>query len=61
MKTRKHTKRIHYVTNAVGSEHKTFDTVAEAKLYAASKKTLLSVAKDKYQVMAALVKRLYNA
>lgn len=61
MKTRKHTKRIHYVTNAVGSEHKTFDTVAEAKLYAASKKTLLSVAKDKYQVMAALVKRIYNA
>ena len=61
MKTRKHPKRIHYVTNAVGSEHKTFDTVVEAKLYAASKKTLLSVAKDKYQVMAALVKRLYNA
>ena len=61
MKTRKHPKRIHYVTNAVGSEHKTFDTVAEAKLYAASKKTLLSVAKDKYKVMAALVKRLYNA
>ena len=61
MKTRKHPKRIHYVTNAVGSEHKTFDTVAEAKLYAASKKTLLSVAKDKYQVMAALVKKLYNA
>tara|TARA_R110001606_G_scaffold965_1_gene3588 strand:- start:1188 stop:1373 length:186 start_codon:yes stop_codon:yes gene_type:complete len=61
MKTRKHPKRIHYVTNAVGSEHKTFDTVAEAKLYAASKKTLLSVAKDKYQVMAALVKRIYNA
>jgi hypothetical protein len=61
MKTRKPTKRIHYVTNAVGSEHRTFDTVEEAKLYAASKKTLLSVAKDKYQVMAALVKRLYNA
>ena len=61
MKTNKRTKRVHYITNAVGTEHKTFDTVAEAKLYAASKKTLLSVAKDKYQVMAALVKRLYNA
>ena len=55
------TKRIHYITNAVGSEHRTFDTVEQARQYAASKKTLLSVAKDKYQVMAALVKRLYNA
>ena len=55
------TKRIHYVTNAVGTEHRTFDTVTEAKEYAFSKKTLLSVAKDKYKVMAAMVKRLYNA
>lgn len=56
------TKRIHYITNAVGTEHRTFDTVAEAKEYAAlSKRTLLSVAKDKYKVMAALVKKLYNA
>ena len=28
------TKRIHYITNAVGTEHRTFDTVAEAKEYA---------------------------
>jgi hypothetical protein len=55
------TKRIHYVTNAVGSEHRTFDTIEQAKEYAASKKTLLSVAKDKYRVMAALVKKMYNA
>ena len=55
------TKRIHYITNAVGAKHRTFDTVAEAKEYAASTKTLLSVAKDKYKVMAALVKKLYNA
>tara|TARA_R100000935_G_scaffold56402_1_gene87867 strand:+ start:353 stop:526 length:174 start_codon:yes stop_codon:yes gene_type:complete len=55
------TKRIHYITNAVGTEHKTFDSYAEAKEFAASKKTLLSVAKDKYKVMASLVKRLYNA
>jgi len=56
------TKRIHYITNAVGTEHRTFDTVAEAKEYAAlSKRTLLSVAKDKYKVMAALVKKIYNA
>ena len=25
------TKRIHYITNAVGTEHRTFDTYAEAK------------------------------
>ena len=55
------TKRIHYITNAVGTEHRTFDTVAEAKEYALRKRTLLSVAKDKYKVMAALVKKLYNA
>lgn len=55
------TKRIHYITNAVGAKHRTFDTVAEAKEYAASTRTLLSVAKDKYKVMAALVKKLYNA
>ena len=58
----KKTKRIHYITNAVGTDHRTFDTVAEAKDYAAlSKRTLLSVAKDKYKVMAALVKKMYNA
>ena len=55
------TKRIHYITNAVGTEGKTFDSYVEAKEYAASKKTLLSVAKDKYKVMAQLVKRIYNA
>jgi|TARA_R110002124_G_scaffold183915_1_gene351433 hypothetical protein len=55
------TKRIHYITNAVGTEHRTFDTIAEAKEYALSKRTLLSVAKDKYRVMAALVKKIYNA
>ena len=55
------TKRIHYITNAVGTEHRTFDTVAEAKEYASSKRTLLTVAKDKYKVMAALVKKMYNA
>ena len=53
------TKRIHYITNAVGTENRTFDTYAEAKEY--RKRTLLSVAKDKYKVMAQLVKRLYNA
>ncbi len=55
------TKRIHYITNAVGTDSKTFDSYAEAKEYALSKRTLLSVAKDKYKVMAALVKKLYNA
>lgn len=55
------TKRIHYITNAVGTDSKTFDTYAEAKEYALSKRTLLSVAKDKYKVMAALVKKIYNA
>jgi len=55
------TKRIHYITNAVGTEHRTFDTVEQAKEYALSKRTLLSVAKDKYKVMAALVKKMYNA
>ena len=55
------TKRIHYITNAVGTQDQTFDTYAEAKEYALSKRTLLSVAKDKYKVMAQLVKRLYNA
>ena len=25
------TKRIHYITNAVGTEHRTFDTYVEAK------------------------------
>tara|TARA_R110000796_G_scaffold128210_2_gene243667 strand:- start:269 stop:451 length:183 start_codon:yes stop_codon:yes gene_type:complete len=58
---RTNTKRIHYITNAVGTEHRTFDTIAEAKEYALSKRTLLSVAKDKYRVMAALVKKIYNA
>jgi hypothetical protein len=58
---RTRTKRIHYITNAVGTQDKTFDTYAEAKEFAASKRTLLSVAKDKYKVMAALVKRIYNA
>jgi len=55
------TKRIHYITNAVGTQDRTFDTYAEAKVYAESKRTLLSKAVDKYKVMAALVKRLYNA
>lgn len=57
----KKTKRIHYITNAVGTEGKTFDSYAEAKEYALSKRTLLSVVKDKYKVIAQLVKRLYNA
>ena len=57
----KKTKRIHYITNAVGTQDQTFDSYAEAKEYALSKRTLLSVAKDKYKVMASLVKRLYNA
>tara|TARA_R110000823_G_scaffold31293_3_gene89224 strand:+ start:203 stop:388 length:186 start_codon:yes stop_codon:yes gene_type:complete len=61
MKTTKRTKRIHYITNAVGTQDRTFDTYAEAKTYAASKRTILSKAVDKYKVMAALVKRLYNA
>ena len=52
MKTTKRTKRIHYITNAVGTQDRT---------YAASKRTILSKAVDKYKVMAALVKRLYNA
>jgi len=54
------TKRIHYITNAVGTQDQTFDTYAEAKEYALSRRTLLSKAVDKYQVMASLVKRLYN-
>ena len=54
------TKRIHYITNAVGTEDRTFHTYAEAKEYAASKRTLLSKAKDKYKVMAALVRNIYN-
>jgi len=58
---RTRTKRIHYITNAVGTQDKTFDTYAEAKQYALSRRTLLSKAKDKYLVMAELVKRLYNA
>lgn len=58
MKTTK-TKRIHYITNAVGTEHRTFDSYTEAKEY--RKRTLLGKAKDKYKVMAALVKKLYNA
>jgi|TARA_R110002167_G_scaffold87580_1_gene236548 hypothetical protein len=61
MKTTKRTKRVHYITNAVGTEDRTFDTYAEAKLYAASKRTILSKAKDKYLAMAALVKKIYNA
>jgi len=61
MKTNKRTKRVHYITNAVGTEHKTFDTYTEAKEYALSKRTLLSKAVDKYKVMAALVKRIYRA
>ena len=61
MKRTKRTKRIHYITNAVGTQDRTFDTYAEAKVYAESKRTLLSKAKDKYLVMAELVKRLYNA
>ena len=55
------TKRIHYITNAVGTQDKTFDSYADAKIYAASKRTLLTKAVDKYKVMAALVKKLYNA
>ena len=55
------TKRIHYITNAVGTQDRTFDTYAEAKTYAASRRTLLTKAVDKYKVMASLVKRLYNA
>ena len=55
------TKRIHYITNAVGTQDRTFDTYAEAKTYAASKRTLLTKAVDKYKVMAALVKKMYNA
>ena len=59
---RTNTKRIHYITNAVGTQDKTFDTYAEAKEYAASKRTLLSVAKEKYKLMAQLVtNKLYNA
>ena len=61
MKTTKRTKRIHYITNAVGTQDRTFDTYAEAKVYAESKRTLLSKAVDKYKVMAELVKRLYRA
>ena len=57
----KKTKRIHYLNTAIGSTHQTFDTYAESKEYALSKRTLLSVARDKYKVMAQLVKRLYNA
>lgn len=55
------TKRIHYITNAVGTQDKTFHTYAGAKEYALSRRTLLSKAVDKYKVMAQLVKRLYNA
>ena len=58
---RTRTKRIHYITNAVGTQDKTFDTYAEAKQYALSRRTLLSKANDKYLVMAELVKRLYRA
>ena len=54
------TKRIHYITNAVGTQDKTFDTYADAKIYAASKRTLLTKAVDKYRVMAALVRNIYN-
>ena len=61
MKTTKRTKRIHYITNAVGTQDRTFDTYAEAKEYAKSKRTILSKAVDKYKVMAALVKKIYNA
>ena len=61
MKTSKRTKRVHYITNAVGTQDRTFATYAEAKLYAQSKRTILSKAVDKYKVMAQLVKRLYNA
>lgn len=61
MKTTKRTKRVHYITNAVGTQDRTFDTYAEAKLYAKSKRTILSKAVDKYKVMAALVKKIYNA
>jgi hypothetical protein len=61
MKTSKRTKRVHYITNAVGTQDRTFDTYAEAKEYAKSKRTILSKAKDKYLAMSALVKKLYNA
>ena len=54
------TKRIHYITNAVGTQDRTFDSYAEAKEYAASKRTLLTKAVDKYKVMAALVRNIYN-
>ena len=58
---RTNTKRIHYITNAVGTQHRTFNTVAEAKEYV-RKRSLLSVAKEKYKLMAQLVKnKLYNA
>ena len=57
----KKTKRIHYITNAVGTQDQIFDTYAEEKEYALSRRTLLTKAVDKYKVMASLVKRLYNA
>jgi hypothetical protein len=56
----KKTKRIHYITNAVGTQDRTFDTYAEAKEYALSKRTLLSKAVSKYKVMASMVKDLIN-
>ena len=60
MKTTKRTKRIHYITNAVGTQDRTFDTYAEAKTYAASKRTILSKAVDKYTELASMVKKLIN-
>ena len=56
----KKTKRIHYITNAVGTQDKTFDTYAEAKIYTASKRTILSKAVDKYTELASMVKKLIN-
>jgi|TARA_B100000767_G_C19516551_1_gene430642 hypothetical protein len=55
---RTRTKRVHYITNAVGTQDHTFDTYAEAKEYALTKRTLLSKAADKYQVIASMVKKL---
>jgi hypothetical protein len=54
------TRRIHYINTATGATDKTFDSYADAKIYAASKRTLLSKAVSKYKVMASMVKYLIN-
>ena len=52
------TKRIHYITNAVGTQDiEPLIPMQMQKIYAASKRTLLTKAVDKYKVMAALVKK----